>query len=212
MEAFSAYREKRYSDAADLFRREATKSCSAGPDLASILANVAASELKMELNRRCLKTCDEALAMDPSCLRAYLYKGRALVALGKGSKAAAAWRAGLEAKCLPSADVETQSLLARELSGETMGPAAVVRESSTVPAAVPSSLPTPAAAIPDLAEKQTLRLEALAAPVAAAAAAAAERVARELGMDAQGLHVTEPMLAAARGVLSHSCGTSGHHL
>ena len=46
----------------------------------------------MELNRRCVKTCDAAIAADGACLKAYLLKGKALEALGKVSWSADAPR------------------------------------------------------------------------------------------------------------------------
>ena len=39
----------------------------------------------MELNRRCVKSCDAAIAADVTCLKAYLIKGKALEAMGKVS-------------------------------------------------------------------------------------------------------------------------------
>lgn len=197
MEAFLAFKEKRYGEAADLFQAAAAVE-SPGPSRASILANAAACEFLMELNRRCLKTCDAALGDDLSCVKAHLYKGRALAALGKPSKAQAARHAGLEA-CAGllglESDVEAWAQLAREAIGELPPPP---------PMALPAEVPAAVAA--EDAATSLLRREAVAAPVAAAAVAAAEAAAVASGVDPKVLAVTPTMLAQARAVLSHSSG------
>ena len=51
----------------------------------------------MELNRRCVKTCDAAITSDVTCLKAYLIKGKALEAMGKVNSLttkASQWRHG----------------------------------------------------------------------------------------------------------------------
>lgn len=50
-----------------------------------------------ELYRKCAKDCDEAIAADPSNLRAYSFKGQAMMARKKTKDALVAWRAGMEA-------------------------------------------------------------------------------------------------------------------
>lgn len=40
------------------------------------VCNRAAAKLKLEMCRSCLRDCDEAIGMDPYCLRAHILKGR----------------------------------------------------------------------------------------------------------------------------------------
>ena len=214
MEAFAAFKEKRYGEAADLFKAAAADEDQSNVR-ASILANAAACEYKMELNRRCLKTCDAALGEDLGCVKAHLYKGRALAALGKVEKAQAARRAGLnvcESLLGMGSDVEAWNQLALEASGE-LPPAPITTSAAAATLPVPPSSPmsrttvSPPATSPIVQSSAVaasedentptaaLRREALAAPVAAAAVAAAEAEAASKGIDPSALAVTSTMLA-----------------
>ncbi|KAL3699782.1 hypothetical protein R1sor_017804 [Riccia sorocarpa] len=51
---------------------------------------------KLELHKHVIKDCDNALALSPSTLRAYLYKGQALAAMGKQQESTEVWRKGYE--------------------------------------------------------------------------------------------------------------------
>jgi len=214
MEAFVAFKEKRFGEAADLFKAAASDEPQSHLR-ASILANAAACEFMMELNRRCLKTCEAALGEDLGCIKAHLYKGRALAALGKAEKAKAARRAGLdvcESLLGMGSDVEAWNQLALEASGEVL-PTPISTTSAVAPLPAPPSSPmrtstvTPPATSPivqssgvaasevDNTPTAALRREALAAPVAAAAVAAAEAEAASKGIDPSALAVTSTMLA-----------------
>lgn len=178
-----------------MFHSAAVTSCRLGSPkykIAAILANAARCEYEMELNRKCLKTCDDALEADPECLKAYLLKGQAQLALGKSSRAILTWKAALEG-AKEYSDSDVVGAIERELSlnerHKDVSDPAAVRKLST------------------LENTEALRREAISAPVAAAAAAAAEKAAHDAGSPGSSIMVvTDSMLTAARNVLSHSSG------
>ena len=218
--ALLAFLDKRYSDAAIRFHEDAA----AESDLkvkAALLVNAAASEAGLELFRKCIKTCDAAIAANPHFVRAYLVKGRAHAKVGQATKAAKAWRAGLAlVGDLPSAaDADALAAMQSELSPPREAISPPTPPAPPAKGARSAELPAAAAAAMGLSgggeanalePTDPLRMEAIAAPVAAAAVAAAESAARSAGMrtDSPALSVSPPMLAAARSVLSHSSGVA----
>jgi hypothetical protein len=190
-----------------------------------ILSNAAASELAMDLNRRCLKTCDLALSKDPMCLKAHLIKGKVQLNMGKTARALTSWKNAISnnANIEPHVDIDTLNKILHEIKS-LESPQEVSSTLSTTPSPSPSSLPRneeasaiasmvsppmpPSQQPPKDSVRDSLRKEALAAPVAASALAAALQVAKASGIreDSPALLVTEHMLAQARSVLSHSSG------
>ncbi|KAG0562763.1 hypothetical protein KC19_9G169700 [Ceratodon purpureus] len=61
-----------------------------------LLCNRAWCYSKLELNKHVIKDCDKAIALNPSILQAYLYKGQALAALNKQEEACQVWQTGYE--------------------------------------------------------------------------------------------------------------------
>lgn len=56
--------------------QEGSRGVSVSPSQAVYAAcNRAAAKLELEMCRSCLRDCDEAIRLDPSCLRAYVLKG-----------------------------------------------------------------------------------------------------------------------------------------
>ncbi|KAL6073358.1 Suppressor of RPS4-RLD 1 [Balamuthia mandrillaris] len=83
------------------------------PNVQALLyCNRAAAHYQMELYRRCLNDCTAAIKLDKYCLRAYLRKGHALVAMGKEKEAAVVWKVGASLQS-PILDIEVQAELQR---------------------------------------------------------------------------------------------------
>ena len=119
--AVRALLESNFAAAAELFHARATEAES-GAAKASCLANAAAAEHAIELNRRCLKTCDAAIAAHGNCLSAFLTQGMAYAAVGKPAKAKAAWKAGIAVAAAvdassPHADAHVVLALQRLVEG-----------------------------------------------------------------------------------------------
>jgi hypothetical protein len=65
--------------------------------LVSFLSNRAAAHYELGLFRNVVKDVNEAISLDSKCLRAHLWKAKALFSLGKRADAILAVRAGLDA-------------------------------------------------------------------------------------------------------------------
>ncbi|TMX02833.1 hypothetical protein EJD97_019645 [Solanum chilense] len=61
---------------------------------------------QLELHKHVIKDCDKALQLDPKLLQAYIFKGRALSALGKKEEAILIWEQGYEHAVHQSADLK----------------------------------------------------------------------------------------------------------
>ncbi|KAL3346385.1 hypothetical protein AABB24_025033 [Solanum stoloniferum] len=61
---------------------------------------------QLELHKHVIKDCDKALQLDPKLLQAYIFKGRALSALGKKEEALLIWEQGYEHAVHQSADLK----------------------------------------------------------------------------------------------------------
>eukprot|EP00026_Physarum_polycephalum_P002160 Phypoly_transcript_02165.p1 GENE.Phypoly_transcript_02165~~Phypoly_transcript_02165.p1 ORF type:complete len:924 (+),score=154.83 Phypoly_transcript_02165:113-2884(+) len=63
---------------------------------AVLLCNRASAYMRMDLYKTAIKDCDAAIALDKSCQKAYLIKGKALFLLKKKSDALKVWKEGSE--------------------------------------------------------------------------------------------------------------------
>lgn len=141
-----------------------------------------------ELYRKCVKDCDAAIKANPHCLRAYSFKGQALLKRGKKSSAASAWRAGVQAGAT-GGDVAVYAELRAQLDGtdKKAEPAGAAAD-STPDAASTGVTPAPAAPAPavprssgDAGAAEGPKAVAAASPAAPPLAAAASRGKPETG-------------------------------
>jgi tetratricopeptide (TPR) repeat protein len=149
----SDFVQKQWSSALDKF----SKSLEESPQDSVCMSNRAAVYLALELNRKCIKDCDAAIAVDELNLRAYILKGRAYQCLKKGKKATSAYQQGVAAGA-KGGDVFLFRELGDLAAGKMSPSTAAVSVAAPVPAVAikaPPPAPPPAAVVTKSAAQTT---------------------------------------------------------
>ncbi|KAG5623861.1 hypothetical protein H5410_009079 [Solanum commersonii] len=118
---------------------------------------------QLELHKHVIKDCDKALQLDPKLLQAYIFKGRALSALGKKEEALLIWEQGYEHAVHQSADLK-QLLELEELLKIAKQNTAVASNNHSVQSSGPESntgplLSTKSGETCDIAAKKHKKIE-----------------------------------------------------
>eukprot|EP01104_Vermistella_antarctica_P011610 TRINITY_DN3259_c0_g1_i1.p1 TRINITY_DN3259_c0_g1~~TRINITY_DN3259_c0_g1_i1.p1 ORF type:complete len:828 (-),score=152.43 TRINITY_DN3259_c0_g1_i1:364-2847(-) len=194
-----------YHDAIKVF----DKLIIASPEDASLYCNRSASFYHMEMYRRAVKDADEAIKRDPSCLRAYYWKGRSFQALNKRKSAKCAFQQGL--KCAQGDVMIYQELHDLCYGGGAPDPVATTPVPTASPSPSPPHIPpqpslsvvsAPPPVVPDPVKSKVV-LQRHDGSAATDEDIALIREAHASGSDATALAL------AQRGLIRHGVGSSG---